>query len=75
MVNDGPIRTRVLGFHGVLALLLLMSGATPGRAADWTPLTNLAPNFPGTMILLSDGTVMVPMATYGCWGVSTAARR
>jgi hypothetical protein len=59
MVNDGPIRTRVLGFHGVLALLLLMSGATPGRAADWTPLTNLAPNFPGTMILLSDGTVMV----------------
>ena len=27
--------------------------------ATWTPLTNLAPDFAGTMLLLTDGTVMV----------------
>src|SRR6516165_7567234 len=59
MANDRQIRTRALGFQGVLVLGLLIIGAAPGRAADWKPLANLAPNFPGTMILLSDGTVMV----------------
>jgi hypothetical protein len=59
MANDRQIRMRALGFHGVLVLVLLIIGAAPGRAADWKPLANLAPNFPGTMILLSDGTVMV----------------
>ena len=41
----------------------LMSAGLLGRAAPvagtWTPLANLAPDFTGTMLLLTDGSVMV----------------
>ena len=36
-----------------------MLWAVPGEAASWTKLTNLAPDAAGTMLLLTDGTVMV----------------
>jgi len=38
---------------------MLLAGAAQSRAADWTPLTNLAPSDAGTMLLLTDATVMV----------------
>ena len=53
------VSARLCSLHAALAFVMLIAGPTPGNAADWTPLINLAPNFPGTMILLSDGTVMV----------------
>src|SRR5215471_14420218 len=54
---------RIFGFHAALTVALLLGWAKPGVAAGWTPLAALAPNFPGTMILLTDGTVMVQNAS------------
>jgi hypothetical protein len=42
---------------GTLTTAGAAAKATP--AATWTPLTNLAPDYAGTMLLLTDGTVMV----------------
>src|SRR5262249_61016894 len=41
----------------VLAAMSLI-GAGTGGAASWTPLTQSAPDAAGTMLLLTDGTVM-----------------
>jgi hypothetical protein len=48
-------------FHLSLSLTcaLLAVCAVPGYAADWTPLVRSSPASPGTMLLLTDGTVMV----------------
>lgn len=43
----------------VLSGLLAAFPASSFAAGTWAPLTNFAPNFTGTMLLLSDGTVMV----------------
>jgi hypothetical protein len=42
-----------------LTLALLAGFAVPGYAGDWTPLVSSAPASPGTLVLLTDGTVMV----------------
>ena len=49
------------GFGFCLLVLSVLFTAFPvrGVAASWTKLTNLSPDFPGTMLLLSDGSVMV----------------
>ena len=39
--------------------ILLLGCRIEGRAASWTPLNNVAPSGAGTMMLLTDGTVMV----------------
>jgi hypothetical protein len=46
---------------GGIGLALIVSSAWPvcGNAATWATLTNAAPAAAGTMLLLSDGTVMV----------------
>jgi len=54
----------------VAAFLVVMSRAfQPGNAASasWTKLTNLAPSGAGTMMLLTDGTVMVQQSTTQNW--------
>lgn len=38
---------------------LLIGWASPSNAQSWTALVNLAPDFAGTMMLLTDGSVMV----------------
>jgi len=40
-------------------LLALSTTAAKAASGTWTPLTNQAPDFTGTMMLLTDGTVMV----------------
>jgi len=42
-----------------VAALIWVLAANPAAVSSWTALTNLAPQLPGTMFLLSDGTVMV----------------
>jgi uncharacterized protein (TIGR03437 family) len=49
-----------------LAILILACPAA-GRTATWTPLANLAPAGAGTMILLTDGTVMVQQSDRVHW--------
>jgi Kelch motif len=52
-------RCRCVPGIACVALLSSLLGAWTGRQATWTPLTNLAPGATGTMLLLTDGTVMV----------------
>jgi Kelch motif protein len=42
-----------------LTCTLLTGWASPSNAQSWTPLVNLSPDFAGTMMLLTDGSVMV----------------
>jgi hypothetical protein len=39
--------------------VLLLGGASQSNAQTWTALANAAPDFPGTMMLLTDGSVMI----------------
>jgi hypothetical protein len=41
------------------AVAFLFGWSAPSYAANWTPLTNPSPTPGGTMMLLTDGTVMV----------------
>jgi len=50
---------RTLALYLILIPAIVESAALPGWAADWTKLTNAAPDSAGTMLLLTDGTVMV----------------
>ena len=50
---------RELGFCWLVLSLLLVVFPVRSVTSSWTKLTNLAPASPGTMMLLSDGTVMV----------------
>jgi hypothetical protein len=48
------------------AIFALIAGRTSGRAdSPWTPLVNAAPDAAGTMLLLTDGTVMIQGRTPG----------
>lgn len=56
-----PLRTAALS-------ALLLAGSTAGGAATWTPLTNLAPSSTGTMLQMTDGTILVQNNTsYNGW--------
>jgi len=47
---------------------ILFASSLSSQAATWTPLTNLAPTSGGTMLLLTDGTVMMQGANpYSTW--------
>jgi len=50
-----------------LPLALSLLACWPAGAATWTQLVNLAPSGAGTMILLTDGTVMVQEADHIHW--------
>lgn len=50
---------RGFGFYWLVLSVLLVAFPVRSVASNWTKLTNLAPASPGTMMLLSDGTVMV----------------
>jgi hypothetical protein len=52
-------RKRILALHFTLSMVLLLAWSVSGQAATWTRLTFLPPDSAGTMILLTDGTVMV----------------
>jgi hypothetical protein len=49
------------------ALALIVGWSTPSEAARWTKLSNLAPSAAGTMLLLTDGTVMVQGDPLDTW--------
>jgi hypothetical protein len=49
------------------ALALLLGWSASSEAAKWTPLANLAPSPAGTMLLLTDGTVMVHGNPFDTW--------
>lgn len=49
------------------AVALLLGWSTPSHAAKWTPLSNLSPSSSGTMMLLTDGTVMVQGNPFNTW--------
>jgi hypothetical protein len=59
-------RNRRIAFKAVFSLVFSFLAAS-SQAASWTALTNLMPfgTFPGTMLLLTDGTVMVHNAASG----------
>jgi hypothetical protein len=42
-----------------LTATFLVAAAATGSAQTWTPVSNFAPDFAGTMMLLTDGSVMV----------------
>jgi hypothetical protein len=44
---------------GALTCWFVLARPSPGIAQSWTALRNLAPDFAGTMMLLTDGSVMV----------------
>src|SRR5262245_20012184 len=50
---------RVAAIQAVLPWLVILTSAALAQAWSWTPLSNLAPDSTGTMLLLPDGTVMV----------------
>jgi len=50
---------RIIALHVALTSAILLGGTVPGGAASWTPLTKAALDNAGTMLLLTDGTVMV----------------
>jgi hypothetical protein len=52
-------RKRMLGLYFTLSVVALLAWSVSGQAATWNRLTFLSPDFAGTMILLTDGTVMV----------------
>ncbi len=79
-----PVTQRI----ALVAALTVVLVGKPAAFSAWTALTNQAPQFPGTMLLLSDGSVMVqgnpghfmrlsPDATgnyvNGTWSTSTIA--
>src|SRR5258705_6211136 len=49
------------------AVALLFGWSAPSYAAKWTPLTNPSPTPGGTMMLLTDGTVMVQGYPFNTW--------
>ncbi|HEU4373242.1 MAG TPA: kelch repeat-containing protein [Telluria sp.] len=49
------------------ALALTVAWSAPAQAAKWTALTNPAPSAAGTMMLLTDGTVMVHGSPADTW--------
>ncbi|MBV9157454.1 MAG: hypothetical protein JO097_14410, partial [Acidobacteriaceae bacterium] len=53
------LSTRVFGFCLAVILTVFLASPRNSFAASWTPLTNLAPGYAGSMMLLTDGTVMV----------------
>jgi len=46
---------------------LFLACCAPAYAAKWTPLTNLSPSGSGTMLLLTDGSVMVQGIPFDTW--------
>ncbi|HMF02982.1 MAG TPA: hypothetical protein VKK06_24045, partial [Terriglobia bacterium] len=52
-------RKRMLGLYITLSVVALLAWSVSGQAATWNRLTFLSPDSAGTMILLTDGTVMV----------------
>ena len=49
------------------AITLLLGWSVPSHGAKWTPLTNPSPSSAGTMMLLTDGTVMVQGNPFNTW--------
>lgn len=58
-----PVKSAVL----TCALALIVGWSASAQAAKWTQLTNLAPSAAGTMLLLTDGTVMVQGSPADTW--------
>ena len=58
-----PAKSAVLA----CALALIVGWSTSSEAAKWTQLANLAPSAAGTMLLLTDGTVMVQGNPVDTW--------
>jgi hypothetical protein len=58
-MDTGYSTVRIIALSVALTSALLLGGAVPSGAASWTHLTNLALDNAGTMLLLTDGTVMV----------------
>jgi hypothetical protein len=52
-------RIRSISMMVALTSAFLLAWASPGIAQSWTPLVNFSPDFAGTMMLLTDGRVMV----------------
>src|SRR5262249_26105241 len=52
-------RAQIAPVQIILASLIILAWTALGHAASWTPLSSLAPDYTGTMLLLTDGTVMV----------------
>ena len=62
------MRPRHAGFKiATCAVALLLGWSAPSHAAKWTPLTNPSPSSSGTMMLLTDGTVMVQGNPFNTW--------
>jgi hypothetical protein len=59
--------TRRFRFECVVLSVVLFTFPIRSGAQVWTKLTNLAPNSPGTMLLLTDGTVMVQNGGSSDW--------
>ncbi len=55
----GTTKLTALAVALASATLFAQSAAPPAAPAQWTALTNQAPDYAGTMLLLTDGTVMV----------------
>ena len=49
------------------ALACMLGWPLSSQAATWTKLANLAPSSVGTMMLLTDGTIMVQGVPYDTW--------
>src|SRR5215467_1468060 len=49
----------MLGLYFTLSVVPLLAWSVSGQAATWNRLTFLSPDSAGTMLLLTDGTVMV----------------
>lgn len=64
-----PAKSAVLS----CALALIVGWSGSAGAAKWTQLTNLAPSAAGTMLLLTDGTVMVQGNPVDTWMQLTPA--
>ena len=58
---------RRFGFECVALSVVLVTFPIRSVAQNWMKLTNLAPNPPGTMLLLTDGTVMVQNGGSSDW--------
>jgi hypothetical protein len=59
------LKIRIIALYVALTSTILLGGAVPSGAASWTQLTNVAPDYAGTMLLLTDATVMVQGYTPG----------
>lgn len=49
------------------SLALMVGWSLPSDAATWTKLTHAAPGYTGTMLLLTDGTVMTQGIPFNTW--------